>query len=334
MSTVHLTNRASLIRLVAAVFATVALFVTSASPGDCCSSHKGGGGHDHTAQATASGHTGHQHVQARPTSLVTQPPHGGQVHATGFQYFEVVYLPKETRVYVYGADQRPVSPRAVQGQIAMRVRGHEKLFRYPLKYFTVAGGSGGQEYLAAAVDVSRIRDGDMTVTFDLANLPYRQQPHASFTQTFALTRARPSVTVVALTESDRPGIAEQRACPVMGAELGSMGPPVKLLIGDQAVYLCCKGCIDKVRKNPEKYVAQAPAAGQLNVSMATAADQAAVQSQGVCPVMNSRLGAHGAPVKVTRGGQSLFLCCQGCLSKVEANPDYYFARAAQLRSGG
>jgi len=45
-----------------------------------------------------------------------------------------------------------------------------------------------------------------------------------------------------------------------------------------------------------------------------------------------KLGGMGAPVKVTAGGQSLFLCCKGCLGRVENNPDAYFAKAAELRA--
>ncbi|MHC4398940.1 MAG: hypothetical protein ACYTG0_04600 [Planctomycetota bacterium] len=341
MSTFRLTNRSFLVGLAAAIVATATLSVVPAWAGECCSSHKNTGGHDHGAHATAHQHADHQQSQSRPASIVSQPPHGGQVHATKFQYFEAVYLPRETRVYLYGADQRPMSARKVQGQIAMQVRGYEKTYRYPLKY--IAGGTGGQECLSAAVDVSRVRDGDMTVSFHLASLPYQQEPQVAFSQTFALTQARPTVTVARLAESDRPAIAKQRVCPVSGGQLGTMGTPVKLLVGNQPIYLCCQGCIGKVRANPKKFVAKPAAAArqpaqgsttELSMTKATAADQAAIQAQGACPVMNARLGSMGTPIKVTRGGQSLFLCCQGCVSKVEKNPDHYFARAARMRTGG
>jgi YHS domain-containing protein len=110
------------------------------------------------------------------------------------------------------------------------------------------------------------------------------------------------------------------------------------------VYLCCQGCTGKVRENPERYVtnatpvrhqpAQEAIGRELTVAKATAADEATIQAQGACPVMNTRLGSMGTPIKVTRGGRSLFLCCQGCVSKVEKNPDYYFAQATRMRTGG
>jgi hypothetical protein len=36
----------------------------------------------------------------------------------------------------------------------------------------------------------------------------------------------------------------------------------------------------------------------------------------------------GVPVKVTRGGRSVFLCCQACLKKVQADPDKFLGAPA------
>ena len=43
----------------------------------------------------------------------------------------------------------------------------------------------------------------------------------------------------ALTDADQLQIAVQKICPVMGAELGSMGEPIKVKAGEQVVFLCC-----------------------------------------------------------------------------------------------
>lgn len=326
-------DRQSLFTCFAAVVAVTAILAqTPAFAGDCCSS-KGNA----KPQSRAPSVSHQQHTDTHSLSMIYRPPHGGQVHATESQYYEVVYLPLETRVYFYGPDQQPVSPRGTQGQVAMYVRGHEQPFRFPLKYYTVAGGTIDQEYLAAQVDVTRVSDGAMMAVFELANLPDRQQPQVSFKQTFALTKMRPAVTVVALSATDGDAIARQRVCPITGGQLGSMGQPVKLMIGNQPLFVCCQGCIDKVRQAPEKYLpgpsanrqapSQAATASGLIVTQATAADQRAIQMQAVCAVRKSPLGAMGTPIKVTRGGQAIFLCCQGCVSKVQMNPDYYFAQS-------
>ena len=47
-------------------------------------------------------------------------------------------------------------------------------------------------------------------------------------------------------------------CIVTDNELGSMGKPISYVHGDQEVKFCCKPCIKKFRKNPEKYLASMP----------------------------------------------------------------------------
>lgn len=236
--------------------------------------HGGHGGHQHGTHAghadetgnshqlgTAAGHDHGSGSGAGGPPMARQCPHGGQMTIAGPHCFEVVYRPKETRVYLHGADHRPMSMRGVQGHMFMRVRGNDKVFRHPLTHVKPHAGSTGQDYLAAAVDVSRIRDADMFATFELANLPNARQPQASFSQTFALSKI--PVTVASLDQSDRPRIEQQKVCPVLGGRLGSMGTPVKVLVGDQPLYLCCKGCLSKVQEDPEFYLKKvAPASSQ------------------------------------------------------------------------
>ncbi|QDU64979.1 hypothetical protein [Engelhardtia mirabilis] len=44
-------------------------------------------------------------------------------------------------------------------------------------------------------------------------------------------------------------------CAVAGTELGSMGEPVDVLAGDTLVRLCCAGCANAVKADPDKYAA-------------------------------------------------------------------------------
>ncbi|HEY4761373.1 MAG TPA: hypothetical protein VIH42_12400, partial [Thermoguttaceae bacterium] len=55
-----------------------------------------------------------------------------------------------------------------------------------------------------------------------------------------------------LPEADRPMALAQRICPVTGATLGSMGVPVKITLRGQTVFLCCKGCVGKAKRNPDE----------------------------------------------------------------------------------
>ena len=70
-----------------------------------------------------------------------------------------------------------------------------------------------------------------------------------------------------------------------------------------------------------------PAAGAaaITVTKATQADQAAINKQKVCPVSHEDLTSMGGPLKVSRGNQSVLVCCQGCVKNIQANPDRFLA---------
>jgi hypothetical protein len=61
-----------------------------------------------------------------------------------------------------------------------------------------------------------------------------------------------------LSAEDQSLVAEQEFCAVMDDHrLGSMGAPVKVLINDKPVFVCCKQCEKKALANPDKTMAKA-----------------------------------------------------------------------------
>ncbi len=60
-----------------------------------------------------------------------------------------------------------------------------------------------------------------------------------------------------LSEEDRPLALAQGYCAVSRERLGSMGAPLKLVLNDQPVFVCCKGCEKKAKSKPEKAIANA-----------------------------------------------------------------------------
>jgi Cu(I)/Ag(I) efflux system membrane fusion protein len=48
----------------------------------------------------------------------------------------------------------------------------------------------------------------------------------------------------------------QKTCPVSDEELGSMGTPIKVEVKGRTVFLCCKGCKNKLLANPDTYLAK------------------------------------------------------------------------------
>lgn len=72
-------------------------------------------------------------------------------------------------------------------------------------------------------------------------------------------------------------------------------------------------------------------AASLKVPMTKAQQMAtAIDSQGTCPVSGQPLGKMGKPIPVTVGGETLYVCCAGCIDAVKSNPTKYFAKKPQL----
>lgn len=136
--------------------------------------------------------------------------------------------------------------------------------------------------------------------------------------TFAVALLMPSAFVSAqdapptVSQFDRLKIAVQKICPVTGQPLESMGPPLRVKLGDEEVFLCCKACVTK------KVSREHWATIHANFR----------EAQGKCPVMGKDLPA-GARWTVVNG-QIFYTCCPPCIDKIKANPKTYLAKLDQL----
>ncbi len=59
-----------------------------------------------------------------------------------------------------------------------------------------------------------------------------------------------------LSPEDQALVAAQDLCAISDERLGVMGPPVKLVIKGQPVFLCCGGCKKKALADPDKTLAK------------------------------------------------------------------------------
>jgi len=60
-----------------------------------------------------------------------------------------------------------------------------------------------------------------------------------------------------LSPADRKLVLQQRLCVVAdGSPLGSMGPPVKIMVNGEPVFLCCEGCEKSAKKDAQKTLAK------------------------------------------------------------------------------
>lgn len=140
------------------------------------------------------------------------------------------------------------------------------------------------------------------------------------------------LTVAKATEADRDAVARQGVCPVMDEPLGSMGAPLKVTGLGREVFLCCKGCLKFLRKQPQQYLAKLPPMPQSTkpqVMKATEQDAQHVAAQQLCPVMDEPLDSMGGPFKTIVSGRIIYLCCPGCAKKLHANSDAYLAKLSE-----
>ncbi|MGC1272235.1 MAG: efflux RND transporter periplasmic adaptor subunit [Planctomycetaceae bacterium] len=102
------------------------------------------------------------------------------------------------------------------------------------------------------------------VRFELENPGHILRPgmYATVRLTTPLAETEPFRSEIAGRQAPPPGadpaalIAWQEDCPVTGLKLGSMGKPLPVSVAGETVYICCKGCEDKLKKSPAEYLAK------------------------------------------------------------------------------
>ncbi|MGA2032330.1 MAG: hypothetical protein ABSG68_08755 [Thermoguttaceae bacterium] len=215
----------------------------------------GGGRHGGGSKGHAAGEADHAaELVAPPPPLVALTPHGGQFLTTADNRYELVFMPLQTRIYVYDKEAKPLAARDVRVQMSLQLPGETASRRIPLVFVAVPPEMAEQDYVMAVFDVGQLRDAETPITLEFSNLPDRRHPTASFAPIFTRGKIRPYVAQVALAEADRGKVARQAICPVSGHPLGSNGQVVKLLIGEYPLYLCSEKCIAAVKQAPERYV--------------------------------------------------------------------------------
>jgi hypothetical protein len=111
---------------------------------------------------------------------------------------------------------------------------------------------------------------------------------------------------------DQLRIAIQEICPISGQKLGSMGVPIKVQVGKESVFLCCKGCLQQKIKPKHWATIHANAA----------------KAQRICPVMKHDLPK--SPKWTIVDGQVVYVCCKPCTKKIAADPQKYLRAVDQL----
>jgi YHS domain-containing protein len=105
-------------------------------------------------------------------------------------------------------------------------------------------------------------------------------------------------------------------CPVTGE---AVNKNVKYEVNGRVFYVCCEGCADVVKKNPDLFLK--PVEGEKKEEPEFLGKGDGITS---CPVT-------GEPVDKTLkgevGGQTFYVCCAGCIEMVMKNPAAYLKKA-------
>ncbi|QEG01490.1 Archaeal TRASH domain protein [Stieleria maiorica] len=250
---------------------------------------------------------GHKHAMPHQASAPQRGPNGGTMkQASGLQ-FETLVSQGGIKMFVFDRSGQRISVEQGRGAASLRVEGNAKRYRYDL----LPDGKGA---LTAPVNLSQIAGQQIEVEMQLVGLPGMGSRPLTLQEVATIPASQHQLAAAA--------IARQKICPVSGKPLGSMGQPVAVDVNGQTVYACCGGCVNAIKSDPAKYAAGRP---QITVATSTAADAAAIAAQKVCPVMDEPLGGMGTPIKVMVGDKPIYLCCKGCIKKVQAEPAKYLA---------
>ena len=114
-----------------------------------------------------------------------------------------------------------------------------------------------------------------------------------------------------------PAAKPQTKCPITG------NPIDKTLFVDAdgfRIYLCCKGCVDKVTADPKAALAKIRANGEEPAKVPP--------PQAKCPIMGGNINK---TLYVDAEGYRIYACCPMCLPKIKADPK---AALAKIRTNG
>ncbi|QDS92192.1 YHS domain protein [Roseimaritima multifibrata] len=232
---------------------------------------------------------------------------GGSLKQVGDLQIETIVSQGGLQMFVYDGAGQQIAVDKGRGAVSVRVEGNAKRYRYDL----LPDGKGA---LTAPVNLSQVAGRQIDVAVQLVGLDAFHGSIVDFNEVATVPVSEQQLVAAA--------IARQKICPVSGKPLGSMGDPLALDVNGQKLFVCCAGCVNAVHSDPTKYAAGRP---QITVSTATQDDAAAIAAQKVCPVMDEPLGGMGTPVKMMVGEKTIFLCCKGCIKKVQAEPAKYVA---------
>jgi Heavy metal binding domain len=86
--------------------------------------------------------------------------------------------------------------------------------------------------------------------------PKSRQSVPSTTTEAVLPITKATTTKQRLSLEDQKVVEKQRICPVTELALDSMGGPVAVMVSGRRIFVCCAGCTQPLKEEPDKYLAK------------------------------------------------------------------------------
>jgi YHS domain-containing protein len=113
-------------------------------------------------------------------------------------------------------------------------------------------------------------------------------------------------------------------CPVTGEPVNKQ---FKGEVDGRVFYVCCPGCLDQVKKDPDLYLRPEKKedghAGHDNATSATGKFLGKGDGITTCPVTGEPINKE---VSAVIDGRTIYACCAGCLDAVKKNPELYLKK--------
>ena len=143
-----------------------------------------------------------------------------------------------------------------------------------------------------------------------------------------------------LSPEDRKLAEEQVICPVTEVKLGTlgMGAPIRVILDERDVMICCEGCRKGLVNDPHKYYAildryhsdsptpEEQAEIEKSFVDLSPEDRKLAEEQVICPVTEVKLGTMGmgTPIRVELNERDVMICCEGCRKSLVNDPEKYY----------
>jgi YHS domain-containing protein len=122
-----------------------------------------------------------------------------------------------------------------------------------------------------------------------------------------------SLSIVAVRADDdaaaAPTVKPQTTCPVMG---GKINRKLYADVDGKRIYVCCRGCIAAIKKDPAKYIKKLEDQGVTIAKLQT-----------TCPVMGGKINKK---LYADVDGKRIYVCCGGCIAAIKKDPAEYIKK--------